>query len=79
MWHERTSPLDPSSLNRIWRRKKGGKKKKNTNFKERVSNFSLDFPAIGPLVSGQAKSKVAPHGKSYAWASVLWSFDNSGR
>ena len=43
--------------------------------RERVSNFSLDFPAIGPSVSEEARSKVAPHGKSYLWAPVLWSFN----
>ena len=44
-------------------------------FTERKSNFSLDFPAIGSSVSDEAKSKVAPHGKGYAWAPILGSFD----
>ena len=35
-------------------------------FRERKSNFSLDFPTIGPSVSDEAKSKVAPHDKGYA-------------
>ena len=40
-----------------------------------MSNFSLDFPAIGAAVSGETRSKVDPHYKSYAWVPVLWSFD----
>ena len=36
-------------------------------FRERSSTFSLKFPAIGPLASGEARSKVAPHGKDYTW------------
>ena len=68
-----------NSPNRIWRRKKRGKKKKNTDFRERVSNFSLNFPAIGPSIFGEAKNKVAPHGKGYTWAPVLGSFDKLQR
>ena len=41
----------------------------------RSSHFSLEFPAIGPSVFGKARSKVAPHGKDYAWVPVLGSFD----
>ena len=48
-------------------------------FRKRGSNFSLNFSAIGPSNSGEAKSKVAPHGKGYAWVPVLWSFENSER
>ena len=40
-------------------------------FRERSSTFSLKFPAIGPLASGEARSKVAPHGKGYTWVPVL--------
>ena len=43
-------------------------------FRERKFNFSLDFPAIGPLVSSEARSKVAPHSKGYAWVLVLGEF-----
>ena len=50
------------------------KEKKNTDFKERVSNFSLDFPSIESSVFGEARSKVLPHGKSYTWAPVLGKF-----
>ena len=48
-------------------------------FRERKSNFSLDFPVFGPSVLVGPRSKVVLLGKSYAWALVLWSFDNSGR
>ena len=44
-------------------------------FRERGSTFSLKFPAIGPSVFGEARSKVAPHGKDYTWVPVLGSFD----
>ena len=48
-------------------------------FRERESTFSLDIPAIEPAASGETRSKVDPHYKSYAWVPVLWSFDNFGR
>ena len=44
-------------------------------FRERSSTFFLEFPAIGPSVSGEARSKVAPHGKDYTWVLVLGSLD----
>ena len=44
-------------------------------FRERSSIFSLEFLATGPSDSGEARSKVAPHGKGYVWAPVLRSFD----
>ena len=75
MWHKKTSPLDPSSPNWFWEKKKLEREKE----RERGSNFSLNFSAIGPSNSGGSRSKVAPHGKGYVWALVLWSFDNSGR
>ena len=73
MWQVRGPKLDSSLLpnglgGRIRERKEG-------IFRERGSNFSLDFPAIESSVSIEARSKVAPHGKGYAWASVLGSFD----
>ena len=46
-----------------------------TNSGDRKFNLSLDFSAIGPSVSDEAKSKVALRGKGYAWAPVLGSFD----
>ena len=56
------------------REKKKGKKEDKV-FRERVCNFYLDFPMIGPTVSGETRSKVDPHCKSYAWVPVLWSFN----
>ena len=68
MWHERTSPLDPSSPNRFWEKEK--EREKKIDFRERDSTLSLNFPTIGP-----SRSKVGLHCKSYVWVSVLGSFD----
>ena len=56
------------------RKTKRERERKERDFRERISTFSLGFPVIGPLVSGEARSKVAPHGKGYAWVPVLGSF-----
>ena len=48
------------------------------DFRERKSNFSLIFPAIGPSVLDEPRGKVALRCKGYAWAPILWSFNNSG-
>ena len=70
MWHERTSPLDPSSPNRFWEKEK---ERKENRFLEREgeSPFSLEFSVIGPSNPGEPRGKVAPHCKSYAWISIL--------
>ena len=52
---------------RQWRRK--------WIFKERVSNFFLDFPAFGPSDPDGLRDKVALRCKGYAWTLVLRSFD----
>ena len=52
---------------------------KHRVFRERKSNFSLDFLVFGPSVLVGPRSKVVLRCKSYAWASVLWSFENSVR
>ena len=60
-----------------WERRRAGERRANRegeNFREKVSNFFLDFPVIGPSIFGEARSKVAPHIKGYAWALVLGSF-----
>ena len=49
--------------------------KDRRNCRERVSTFSIGFPAIDSSNSGEIRSKVDPHCKSYAWVPVLWSFD----
>ena len=50
-----------------------------TDFRERKSNFSLDFPAIRPSVPDKPRGKVGLRCNGYAWTSILWSFDNSER
>ena len=50
-----------------------------TDFRERKSDFSLDFSAFGPSVLVRAKGEVGLFCKGYAWTPILWSFDNSGR
>ena len=59
------------------RRKKSKRKRegKCEDFRERSSTFSLEFPAIGPASSEEARSKVAPHGKDYTWVPVFGSFN----
>ena len=37
-----------------------------TDFRERKSNFSLDFPAIGPSVLDDPRGKVGLRYKGYA-------------
>ena len=61
----------------VWEREKereGGKRRESDLFRERSSTFSLSFPAIGPSASGEARSKVALHGKDYKWVPVSRSF-----
>ena len=36
------------------------------SFRERESTLSLNFPAIGPAVSGGARGRVHPHDKGFA-------------
>ena len=63
----------------VWERKRkregaNGERERDL-FRERSSTFSLSFPAIGPSASGEARSKVALHGKDYTWVPVLGSLD----
>ena len=71
MASERTQILTPLFSYTVWEgkleREKEGERKEGI-FRESVSNFSLNFPAIIPSNSGEARSKVAPHDKSYVWA-----------
>ena len=69
--------LDGKKEGKLERGKEG--ERKEGNLRERGSNFSLNFPEIGPSVFSEARSKVAPHGNGYAWVPVMWSFDNSER
>ena len=76
MWHERTSPLDPSSPNQFWEKEKE-RENKESFCRERVSTFSLNFPVISPTAPYETRGKVAPHYKGYAWVPILWIFDIS--
>ena len=74
---ERTSPLDQVSQISLGEEKREREREQTERdgeregFKERCSTFSLSFPAIGPSASGEARSKVAPHGKGYMWVPVF--------
>ena len=57
------------------RKTKRERERKERDFRERSSTFSLEFSAIGPSVSSEARSKVAPHGKGYALVPILGSFN----
>ena len=77
--NERTSPLDQVSQISLGEEKERGREQTERDggregFRERGSTFSLKFPAIGPLASGEARSKVALRGKDYTWVPVSGSF-----
>ena len=75
-WHERISSFDQVLPTGLGRGKEGiENREKRRDFRERVSNFSLDFSEIRPALFGKTRSKVDPHCKSYAWVPILWSFD----
>ena len=77
MASERTQILTPLFSQTVWEgkieREKEGERKEGI-FRKRVSNLSLNFPAIGPSNSGKTRSKVALRCKGYAWAPVLCEF-----
>ena len=79
MWQVRGPNLDSSLLpnglgGKIGREKKEKRERKRV-CRERVSNFSLDFLAIGLSVPDEPRGKVALRCKGYAWVSILWSFN----
>ena len=45
---------------------KGKRGRKRESFRERNSTFSLNFPTIGPAVSGGARGRVHPLDKGFA-------------
>ena len=47
--------------------------------RERVCDFSLNFPAFGPSVLFGPRSKVVLCGEGYTWTLIWWSSDNSKR
>ena len=78
--NERTSPLDQVSQISLGEEKERGREQTERDggregFRERGSTFSLRFPAIGPSDPDEARSKVALHGKDYAWVPVSGSFN----
>ena len=40
------------------------------DFRERMSDFSLDFPTFGPSVRFWPRSKVVLRGEGYAWTPI---------
>ena len=77
---ERTSPLDQVFQISLGEGKREGETNREREreeervFRERSSIFSLEFPVIGPSASGEARIKVALHGKDYTWVPVSGSF-----
>ena len=63
----------------IWGRcsRRGGGK--NGDSRERVSDFSLEIHAIGPLDFDGARRENVLRGEGYAWTPGLQVFDNSKR
>ena len=57
------------------REKRGGRELGFDIFSGRVSDFSLRSLAIGPSDFFGPRRKVVLHGKDYAWAPVLGSFN----
>ena len=81
-WQVKGHQIDPYLLPTSLGEKNGKrerKREKERAFKERSSTVSLDFLAIGLSNPDETRSKVDPYYKSYVWASILWSFGNSGR
>ena len=54
---------------------RGEKRERRESPREISSTFSLNFPAIGPTVSGDARDKVLPRSRSFASRPELRSFD----
>ena len=52
---------------------------KNGDSRERVSDFSLEIHAIGPLDLDGARRENVLRGAGYAWTPGLRVFDNSKR
>ena len=56
-----------------------GVRRKNGDSRERVSDFSLEIHAIGPLDFDGARRESVLRGAGYAWTPGLRVFDNSKR
>ena len=82
MASEMTSHLTTIFSQPIWeegKRERDRERKGRKGFGKRVSTLSLDFPVIGPVNSGEVRSKVGLRCKGYVWVPILWSFDNFRR
>ena len=69
MWKVKGQALSPSWTKQWDGRKEKSRKErgiKRESFRERDSTLSLNFPTIGPAVSGRARGRVQPHGKGFA-------------
>ena len=62
-------------MERKRRREENKEKGERRRSRERSSTFSLDFPMIGPLVSGEARGKVLPRNKRCKQRPKIESFD----
>ena len=71
MWQVKGQALSPS-WTKQWdggkekNRKERGIKRESFRERERDSTFSLNFPMIGPAVSGGARGRIQPHDKGFA-------------
>ena len=68
MASEKTSHLTHIFSQPVWegkREKDLERERKEEDYRERESTFSLDFSVIGPSNSSETRGKVDPHCKSY--------------
>ena len=60
--HSHLTHFGQTSWEREEREEEKEKKRERESFRKRISTLSLNFPTIGPVVSGGARGKVYPHG-----------------
>ena len=63
-----TCSLNRGKTDPVEKKKEGQRGRKRESFRERErdSTFSLNFPTIGPTVSGGARGRVHPLNKGFA-------------
>ena len=75
-WQDEDIPLDFGPNNSVEKEmEKRKRKRREEESRERGSTFSLNFPVIGPSVSGGARDKVLPRNESFKLRSKTRSFD----